>query len=129
MPKRKKPITPINKSSSHAMGWPNAEYECQADAGPPYLLAGSYSLGFPGIARTKAASQLALFGFTLSLSFPETPRTPRSMLSPQHLRQRITEILHASPLGRFFSPSDSPKSCSARKWPSILKKENPVVPI
>lgn len=35
-------------------------------------------------------------------SFPETPR--RSLLSPQHLRQRITESLQASPLGRFFAP-------------------------
>ena len=56
-------------------------------------------------------------------SFPETPR--RSLLSPQHLRQRITESLQASPLGRFFAPSDSPKSV-ARKGPKIPKND-PVV--
>lgn len=43
------------------------------------------------------------FGSPLSPSFPETPR--RSLLSPQHLRQRITESLQASPLGRIFAPS------------------------
>ena len=57
-------------------------------------------------------------------SFPETPR--RSLLSPQHLRRRITESLQASPLGRFFAPSYSPKSGSARKGPKILKQD-PVV--
>ncbi|KRZ99138.1 uncharacterized protein AC631_05100 [Debaryomyces fabryi] len=61
--------------------------------------------------------------------FPETPR--RSLLSPQHLRQRITESLQASPLGRFFAPG-SPKSGSARKGPksrrSLSKiKQDPVV--
>ena len=58
-------------------------------------------------------------------SFPETPR--RSLLSPQHLRQRITESLQASPLGRFFAPSDSLKRV-ARKGPKI-PKEDPVVVI
>jgi hypothetical protein len=35
--------------------------------------------------------------------------------------------LQASPLGRFFAPSDSPKSGSARKGPKNLKEDAVVI--
>lgn len=99
MPQRRKPIRPprpLSKSSSHAIGSPNAESECQAGAspylcaiehakaGPSWLLPGFPFVGvcFPPIARAKAASQLALFRIAALLSRDPTPVLAFSSASP-----------------------------------------------
>ena len=127
--RRESPSGPSGPSSPRAMpsGPPTPNLSARR-VHPLIYQSSTQSLAVPGSSHpTRVQKQPKQPPSARSLgsppSFPETPR--RSLLSPQHLRQRITESLQASPLGRFFAPSDSPKSV-ARKGPKIPKND-PVV--